>query len=103
MPETASVPEIYADIVHISTGNLGIFLGFRAATPFDQVSSESDESESQPGMPMPLKAVVRMDPKDAKAFAILLRASLKSYEEEGGTIPLPAGFAEATGLEVDEW
>ena len=100
MPEPPGVPEIYADVVQVATSNLGIFFGFRAFAP---LYSEPDAPEAQDDIPLRLKALVRMDPKDAKAFAILLRASLKRYEGDHGTIPLPDGFSEAIDLGVDEW
>ena len=103
MPETAGVPEIYADFVEIATGNMGIFLGFRAIMPFGMVSPESDESESQAEPPTPLKAVVRLTQEDAKVFAIMLRRSLKKYEDDFGPISLPDGFSEGTEPAADEW
>ena len=103
MPETTGVPEIYADFVQISTGSLGTFLGFRAIIPMAFISPELGESEFEPEVSTGLKAIVRLDQQNTKAFAIMLRRSLKQHEDEYGTIPLPAGFSEAIALGVDEW
>jgi hypothetical protein len=103
MPEILGVPEIYADFVHIATGELGVFLGFRAISPLDLVSPESGQTESQLEMPTALKAIVRLRQENAKMFAIMLRRALKDYEKDFGAIPIPAGFRESVGLTADEW
>ncbi len=94
MTNKEGVPEIYADFAQIATGNLGVFLGFRSIAPLLVEPGEEIPSE--------LKAIVRLSPGQAKAFAIMLRTSLKNYEREQGVIPLPVGVLEGHS-EIDEW
>ncbi len=103
MPDTQGVPEIYADFVQIATGELGIFLGFRAIAPLVLASQGPSDIETQPVMPTELKAIVRFNHPGAKAFAIMLKRSLKSHEEDFGEISFPPGFAEQVDLAIDEW
>ena len=54
-------------------------------------------------MPTELKAVVRLGQTQAKMFAILLKRSLKEYEQDAGNIPLPSDFADHLDMSPDEW
>ena len=103
MPDTQGVPEIYADFVQIATGELGIFLGFRAITPLVLPLQAAGDLEAPSEMPNELKAIVRFNQAHAKAFAIMLKRSLKNYEQDFGEISLPPGFAQQLDLAVDEW
>ncbi len=103
MPDSVSVPEIYADVVHVVTTNLGVFLGFRAVAPFDMAHAENEEPESESVEPMPLKAIVRLSQEDAKTFAIMLRRALKRYESQNETIQIPEEFTQLLAAENDEW
>jgi hypothetical protein len=103
MPEPHRVPEIYADFVRIVTGELGTFLGILSIKPMDLVPSGPDDSDGSPEMPSELKAVVRLGQTQAKMFAILLKRSLKDYEQDAGNIPLPSDFADQLDMSSDEW
>ena len=103
MPENRSVPEVFADFAQIATGSAGVFLGFRAIKPLELESSELPDSEPQPEIPTELKAVVRLNLEQAKIFAIMLKRSLKQYEEQNQEVPLPAGFRDQSDLADDEW
>ena len=103
MPETDGVPDVFADFVQISTGDMGIFLGFRAINPLDPEwpQVEGLEETTDPPIPTMLKAVVRLNLSEAKAFAILLKRSLLEYEEEHGLIPLSALLENHSEFEGD--
>ena len=103
MPETNGFPEIYADFGQISTGSVGVFLGFRAIDPTWVLQADGSDAETQSEAQFALKAVVRLTHEDAKIFAIMLKRALKDYEQEWGQISLPAGFAEDVNLSADEW
>ena len=103
MPETRGVPEIYADFVHIATGDLGISLGFRSVQPLQAIPLETEDEAQRPEMPTELKGVVRFSQPQAKIFAIMLRRSLKDHEQQAGVIPLPPEFADQLGMAPNEW
>ena len=103
MTEVGSVPEIYADVVQIATGNVGVFLGFRSVTPFILTPGQSEEPESHIEAQPPLKAVVRLSAGNAKVFAILFRRALKQYEEDFGVIPIPEELSQLLGSADNEW
>ncbi len=103
MPESQRVPEFYGDFVRIMTGELGVFLGVVSAKPLDVMPPNQGDSDSIAEMPSELKAIVRLGHPQAKILAILLKRSLKEYEQETGTIPLPSDFLEQLDMLSDEW
>ena len=103
MPETQGIPEIYADFAQISAGPLGIFLGFSAVNATGMFPQGENDPEAQPETSNELKAVVRFTHANAKLLAILLKRTLKEYEQNSGEILLPPGFDEVVNLAADEW
>ncbi len=101
MPAIDGVPEIYADVVQIATGNAGIFFGFRAVSPFNAEESLLQDPGAEP--PSPLKAIVRMSQEDAKIFAIVLRHALKQFEVDHGVIDIPEEFYQSANAGNDAW
>ena len=101
MLNPSGIPEFYADLVQIALGEAGIFLGFRAISPLEITSPEEDDPDSLEIAP--LRAIVRLSPENAKVFAIMLKRSLKTYEDEAGPIPLPREFMEIYTSDTDEW
>ena len=101
MLSPGGIPEFYADLVQIAVGEAGIFLGFRAVAPLPVTSPESDEPYSE--APAPIRAIVRLSKENSKIFAIVLKRSLKNYENEFGPITLPTDFTETFPLETTEW
>ena len=83
MPANDGVPEIYADVVQIATGNSGIFFGFRAVSPFNAEESLLQDSGAEP--PSPLKAIVRMSQVDH------------------GVIDIPEEFYQSANAGNDAW
>ena len=108
--QAREVPEIFADNVVIATGEAAVFLGFQLIpSPISNVLPGSDpqegtyqQTELQAIRPE-LKAVVRLNPTQAKIFAIMLKQALMDLEEKMGVISLPPGFAERTGSAGGVW
>lgn len=98
MPE---IPDVYSDSVMFSTSLWGVSISFMATLvpPTPAVTSGDVVSLSQ--ISAQQKAIVRMSLQHAKAM--LLRRSLKEWENTNGEINIPEGVYQDLRLSSDEW
>ena len=100
MNQRNEVPDVHADVVQVALTDTSIILGFRSVQLEPRPQHDDEDREE---VVAELKAIVRLSTGDAKAFAIMLRRAIKSFEERNGVVALPAQFAEQVMSSEDEW
>lgn len=91
--ELGQIPELYSNLVRLTTNNYGTTILFGVARP---TSLEGEAAIARP------VCSIFMSPSHAKSLLLLLRHQLRSYEEDWGEIRIPDDLAERYGDRIDE-
>ncbi len=93
LKEFGQIPELYSNVVRLTTNNYGTTILFGLARPM--------ALEGEAGIARPVCSMF-MSPSHAKTLFLLLRHQLRTYEEDWGEIPVPDNIAERYGEGIDE-
>ena len=96
----AEIPDIYSDQVATYMSTWGLSISFNA-TNVPTVAPGAVEGTIE--IVGEQKAIVRMSLQHAKGFIMVLRRSLKQWEQTNGEILIPEGVYGSLGLTPEEW
>ena len=98
------IPDVYTDSASIFLNDWGITIDLRVSVPPEILPTVDQPNPTQ--ISSERRATIRMSHAHAKAFSIILKRHLKSYEQQpgsGGFIKLPDRVMEGLKLTAEDW